>query len=158
MAGSNRLSEPAFTHSATASSAGYGNASVSLLNGPGYVTTGAGGAFSITNDFTCPSGNSQVYLYSVGTLMRASGTNPSVGLLAALGPCDSLSSSDIRDGQRRSPRIAMAYAVASFATDALHVGSTSSVLGQTDIANAFAAVANLETLEHRCCAGNDSGR
>jgi hypothetical protein len=42
--------------------------------------------------------------------------------------------------------VAAAYAMAGFATDALHVGSSGTTLAQTGIANAFANAANLETI------------
>ena len=42
--------------------------------------------------------------------------------------------------------VAAAYAMAGFATDALHVGSSGTALAQMGIANAFANAANLETI------------
>src|ERR1019366_8272488 len=42
--------------------------------------------------------------------------------------------------------VAAAYAMAGFATDATHVGSSGTTLAQTGIANAFANAGNLETL------------
>jgi hypothetical protein len=42
--------------------------------------------------------------------------------------------------------VAAAYAMAGFATDAVHVGSLGTVLAQTGISNAFANAGNLETL------------
>src|SRR5208282_1245317 len=45
---------------------GYGNASDSLLKSPGYVTSDSTGTFSITNDYSCASASTQVYLYAVG--------------------------------------------------------------------------------------------
>ena len=42
--------------------------------------------------------------------------------------------------------VAAAYAMAGFATDATHVGSSGTALALTGIANAFANAANLETL------------
>ena len=42
--------------------------------------------------------------------------------------------------------IATAYAIAGYATDATHVSSSGSTLAATGIANAFASVTNLETL------------
>ena len=131
--------------------ASIGNASVSLLNsgtkdgaGNYYVTTDSGGNFSITGDYTCPSANSQVYIYSVGGNPGA-GTNSAAGLLAGLGSCGSLSSSAFVMVNEVST-IATAYSIAGFATDATHVSSSGSPLAQMDIANAFATITNLETL------------
>ncbi len=130
------------------------NASVSLLtsasnttkdtSGNYYVTTDSGGNFAITGDYTCPSASSQVYIYSVGGNPGA-GTNSAAGLLAALGTCATPITTSFIFVDEVST-IATAYAIASFATDATHVSSSGSTLAQTGIANAFAAVTNLETL------------
>ena len=154
-----------------ASSTGYGgagiapsasNASVSLLtsagntlldssggatNGEYYVTTDLNGSFSITGDYTCGPGQ-QVYLYAVGGNPGA-GINSAVGLTAALGTCPA-----VGNFQTATPYIvlneistvATAYALAGFVTDATHVGSSGTALASTGITNAFANVANLETL------------
>ncbi len=131
------------------------NASISMLTGAGgtsedsngnyYVTTDSNGAFTITGDYTCPAANSQVYLYAIGG-NPGSGVNPAAGLLAGLGSCGSLNSTTFVTINEVST-IATAYAIAAFATDATHVSSSGSALAQTGIANAFAAVANLETLK-----------
>src|SRR5207248_385496 len=68
------------------------NASVSLLNASAtgasdsigaYVTSGAGGSFSISGDYSCTP-DTQVYLYAVGGNSGA-GTNSASGLMAVLG-------------------------------------------------------------------------
>jgi hypothetical protein len=123
---------------------GYGKASDSLLNGPGYVTTGSDGSFSITGDYTCPTASSQVYLYAVGGNTGA-GTNSSIGLLAGLGSCGSLNSATFVFMNEVST-IATAYSIAGYATDATHVSSSSTPLAATGVANAFATIPNLETL------------
>ncbi len=128
-----------------ANTTGYGNASVSLLSAPGYVTTSASGTFAITGEYTCPSAAAQVYVYSVGGNPGAGGTNAAAGLLAGLGNCGSLTSSTFIMVNEVST-IATAYAIAGYATDAKHVSSSSSTLGLAGIANAFAAIQNLETL------------
>ncbi len=53
--------------------------------------------------------------------------------------------------------VAAAYAMAGFATDATHVGSSGTALALTGIANAFANAANLETTGDGRGAGDDSG-
>lgn len=128
-----------------ANTAGAGAASISLLNTP--VTTNAGGAFSITGDYTCPSTASQVYLYVVGG-DPGSGTNSASGLMAALGTCPASGtlSSTLTVNVDEVSTIATAYAIAGYATDATHVSSSGSALAKVGIANAFATVTNLETL------------
>ena len=127
-----------------ANTTGYGNASVSLLKSPGYVTTDGNGDFSITNDYTCPSASTQVYLYSIGG-NPGGGTNSVASLMAGLGSCGSLSSMTFVTVNEVST-VAMTYSVAGFATDALHISSSGSELAQTGITNAFAEIPNLETV------------
>ena len=135
----------------------YGDAAVSLLQSGGgtsvdgsgnyYYATPTGGTFSITGDFTCPNAGSQVYLYAVGgDPGLGQGTNSAIGLMAALGTCGSLSSAPYVVVNEIST-IATAYAISGYATDATHVSSSSSSLAtSTDVPNAFATVANLESL------------
>lgn len=119
-------------------------------NGWYYVTTDASGNFSISGDYTCTAGQ-QVYLYSLGG-NAGSGANASAGLLAALGSCPS--GGNFLSGStpvtyvviNEVSTVAAAYAMAGFATDATHVGSSGTALALTGIANAFAAVNNLENL------------
>ncbi|MGA3032869.1 MAG: carboxypeptidase regulatory-like domain-containing protein [Terracidiphilus sp.] len=124
---------------------GYGAASLSLLNGSGFVTTGENGSFSISSDYTCPSPSSQVYLYSVGG-NAGGGTNSAAGLLAGLGTCSTVAANKPYVVMNEVSTIATAYAIAGFATDATHVSSSSAGLGQSGIANAFAAIQNMEAL------------
>jgi len=140
-----------------ANTTGYGSASMSLLENKGgtvedgsgnyYYPTQSGGVFSITNDFTCPSPGSQVYLYAVGgDPGLGDGTNSAIGLMAALGTCGQLVSAPYVVINEIST-IATAYAIAGFAVDATHVSSSSSTLATaTDVPNAFATVINLESL------------
>jgi hypothetical protein len=135
------------------------NASVSLLtsgagrtldtsggptNGDYYVTTGAGGVFSITGDYSCAP-NTQVYLYGLGG-DAGSGPNAAAGLLAALGNCPSVGSFATATPFvviNEVSTVAAAYAFAGFATDATHVSSSGTSLAQVGIQNAFANAANL---------------
>jgi hypothetical protein len=140
-----------------ANTTGYGNASLSLLtsatgnpadsNGNYYVTTGSGGNFSITGDYTCPSTASQLYLYAIGGNPGA-GANSAAGLLAALGTCPASGklSSSLSVFVDEVSTIATTYSIAGYATDATHVSSSGTALAQTGIANAFLNVTNLETL------------
>lgn len=128
--------------------------STRATNGDYYVTSASDGSWAITGDYTC-TGGTQVYLYSLG---GGAGTNSysnlGAGMLAALGTCPGTAGSS---GNTFSPglfivvnevsTVATAYAIAGFATDALHVASSGTALAQTGIANAFANVTNMETLQ-----------
>ena len=145
-----------------ASATGYGKASTSLLNnvtgsttqdhsgGPTngyyYVTSGAGGAFSISGDYNCTP-NTQVYLYALGG-DPGGGSNSAAGLLAVLGDCPNGTtfSSVPFITVNEASTVAAAYAFAGFATDAIHVSSTNTALAKTGIKNAFANAANLVDL------------
>ena len=137
------------------------NASVSLLtkgsaqdgSGNWYVTTGGDGSFAISGDYTCAAGQ-QVYLYSVGgDPQMGTGTNAAAGLMAVLGNCPGTAGSTgdtFSSGMyvivNEVSTVASAYAMAGFATDATHVGSSGTALAQVGIANAFANAANLVDL------------
>jgi len=126
-------------------------------NGNYYVTTDANGNFSITSDYSCATGYTQsgatstalsgsqpVYLYAVGGNPGA-GVNSAAGFLASLGPCSGLSASTTVF-MNEVTTIAMAYAVAGFATDATHISSSNTALALTGISNAFANTTNLVNL------------
>jgi hypothetical protein len=138
------------------------NASVSLLNATdtgtsdlvgAYVSTLSGGAFSISGDYTCTAGQ-QVYLYALGgNPGLGTGANAVAGLMAALGNCPGTAgstgntfSSSLYVVLNEVSTVAAAYAMAGFATDATHVGSSGTALAVTGITNAFANAASLETL------------
>lgn len=91
-----------------------------------YVTTGTGGSFAITGDYTCIPGQ-QVYLYAQGgnPTYPSGSANSAIGLLAALGSCPSGDSfpSTTYVMVNEVSTIATAYALAGFATDALHVST-----------------------------------
>jgi hypothetical protein len=92
--------------------AGYTSAATPLLNKT--VTTGAGGSFSITGDYTCASGT---YLYITaagGDPGIGTGTNANLAMMAALGVCDNLNgSTNVIINEVTT--VAMAYALAQFA-------------------------------------------
>ena len=137
------------------------NASVSLLNTAvtghsdslgAYVLTGSDGSFTISGDYTCTAGQ-QVYLYALGgDPGLGTGANAAAGLMAALGSCPtggnflSGTSSISYIVVNEVSTVAAAYAMAGFATDATHVGSSGTALALTGIANGFANAANLETI------------
>jgi hypothetical protein len=66
---------------------GYGSGATAL----GTVATGADGSFDLSS-YTCPAGNPQTYISASGGNAGA-GANSAIGLMAALGPCNSLSTS-----------------------------------------------------------------
>ena len=139
-----------------------GNASVSLLtsagntaldssggatNGDYYVTTDSGGGFSISGDYTCTTG-AQVYLYALGGNPGLV-TNSATGLMAVLGNCPAAGNFAAATPfvmVNEVSTVAAAYAMAGFATDATHVGSSGTALALTGIANAFANAGNLVNL------------
>ena len=147
-----------------AGTTGYGAASTSLLAAGGsaqfptridgvstsptyndyYVTTDAQGNFNFTGAYTCIAGT-QVYAYSVGGNPGA-GVNSAAGLLAILGQCPSsgwLASTVPFVYMNELSTVAAAYAMAGFATDALHVSSSGTALAKTGIANAFLTAGNV---------------
>jgi hypothetical protein len=136
-----------------ANTTGYGNPSVSLLEPSltgasdqigAYVVTASDGSFALTGDYTCTA-NTQVYVYAQGG-DAGFGDNAASGLLAVLGNCPasgSFSAVTSTITVNEVSTIAAAYAMAGFATDALHVSSSGTALAQTGIANAFANASNL---------------
>jgi sugar lactone lactonase YvrE len=108
-------------------------------NGNYYVTTDAKGTFSISGEYNLCTVGYPVYLYSVGG-DTGGGNNSAAGLMAALGTCPaggSLASAYPSVNMNEVSTIATAYALAGFATDALHVGSSGTALAQVGIANAI---------------------
>jgi IPT/TIG domain/NHL repeat len=135
-----------------AGTGGNGNGSSSLLTaGAGkdtfnnyYVTTASDGTFTISGDYTCTSPSAQTYIYSIGG-NSGGGPNPAIGLMAAVGTCSSLKSTTYVVVDEVST-VATAYALAGYATDPTHISSSSTAPAVTGVANAFAAVTNLEAL------------
>ena len=137
------------------STAGYGAASTSLLTSGyagsdaigNYVLSDSGGNFSVTGDYLCTPGT-QAYLYATGGNPGA-GTNTAVGLMTMLGNCPTAATyapSEPVVTINEASTIAAAYAMAGFATDATHVGSSGSPAALTGLKNAFAASSNLVNL------------
>jgi hypothetical protein len=137
-----------------AGTTGYNSAATSLLNtsdpgvstdglGQGYVTSDGSGGWAITGDYTCPSASSLVYLVVYGgNPGLAPGTNNNaLALLAALGPCGSLTPTTFIIINEVTT-VASVYALAQFAnsTSSSFATSATNVLGLT---HAFGAVNNL---------------
>ena len=117
-----------------AGSAGNGSASSPLLNTT--VTSGTDGSFSITGDYSCPSGTTQVYLVATqgNPGLGSGGNNPALAMMAPLGTCNNLSSSQFI-WINEVTTVAAAWALAPFTRDISHIGaSTTNAAG---LANAF---------------------
>jgi hypothetical protein len=124
----------------SAAGTGYGMASAALGTA---VTTDQYGGWTY-GSFTCNSDSDELYVVSSGGNPGLGGSinSPSLELTAALGPCGQV--------QAGNPSfvfidevttVAMEYSLAGFATDTLHIGtSTTNLLGLT---NAFATANNL---------------
>ncbi len=152
--------------------AGYGSASLSLLTSAGTgnavdtigsygLTDSVTGQFALAGEYDCTkgyalgastsgtststtlSGSEQVYLYILGG-NPGSGTNTSVGLLAALGPCNAPYATKLVVNELTT--VAAAYAFAGFATDATHIASSGTTLALTGLTNAGLNSANLVSI------------
>jgi hypothetical protein len=123
-----------------AGSAGNGAGATNLL-APNIVTTDASGAFSITGDYVCPTATTQVYLVaSGGNPGLASGSNPALVMMAALGNCGDLTNST-SISMNEVTTVASAWALAQFISAGANVGS--SATNAAGLGNAFAVAKNL---------------
>jgi hypothetical protein len=145
-----------------ANTTGYGQPSVSIMqstaetyldtsggptDGDYYVVTDPNGFFYLTGNYACTPG-SQVYAYALGGNPGA-GINSAMGEMAILGTCPAAGTfygtiSYVYISEVTT--VATAYALAGFATDAVHVSSSGTALALTDIQNAFANFFNLVDL------------
>ncbi len=117
-----------------ANTTGYSQPSVSLLNAAltgnsdsvgAYVTTNVRGGFHITGDYTCTPGT-QVYLLVLQG-DAGGGNNTAAGEMGVFGQCPAAGNflAAIPFVQiNEVTTVAAAYAMAGFATDALHVSSS----------------------------------
>jgi hypothetical protein len=123
-----------------AGSGGYGAAAMPLLTTT--VQSGAGGAFDVTGDYTCPSASAQVYLTATGGNPGFSGqvNNAALSMMAALGPCGNLTSSTFVNINELTT-VAAVWALAPFTSSA--TGISTSVTNSTGLANAFASAAKV---------------
>jgi hypothetical protein len=139
---------------------GYGTASTSLLNtskagvtadgsGNGYVTSDAGGNYSITGDYTCLIGGTQatatqVYLYAVGGT-QGSVANSAATFMAAF-PCPpqgTIYAGNLVVNLNEVSTVAAAYGLAGFATDATHIGSSGTTQALLGVGNGVQNAYNL---------------
>lgn len=100
------------------------------------VTSDAQGNFTLTGAYTCANANDQMYVVATGGNpgLSGNGTNPAISMVAALGSCSTLSSTQFIFVDEVTTAAA-AYALTGFATDARHIGATST--NAIGIQNAF---------------------
>ena len=125
-----------------AAATGYGFAATPLLTKT--VTSDGAGNFTITGDYSCPSGSPQVYIVATGgNPGLAPGTNnTALAMMAALGPCSALNPSTFIFIDEVTT-VASVYALAPFMSTGggTKLGATSA--NAQGLANAFATVNNL---------------
>jgi streptogramin lyase len=144
-----------------ASTTGYGTQSTSLLDpsqpgvfydtGGAYVLTDATGAFNITGDYVCATGQ-QLFVVAIGGNpgLPNGQTNPNLVMMSLLGACpagqtsfaSTLSSISINE----VTTVASVYALSGFMTDVTHIGSSGTPAALQGIANAFLTFNNLADL------------
>ncbi|CAN5716318.1 hypothetical protein BH10ACI4_BH10ACI4_37080 [soil metagenome] len=130
-----------------AGTTGCGSSATALLSTP--VITDAGGGFTITGQYACPSSSSQLYIVATGgNPGLAPGTeNPALALMTALGPCSLHGGQYTLDPNsflsiNEVTTVASVYALAPFmGADAAHIGASST--NAIGLANAFRLVKNL---------------
>jgi hypothetical protein len=110
---------------------GYGKASVSLLDARSghaldsegaYVETAEDGSFTIPGHYRCDAGTS-VYIYTRGG-DSGLGHNRAATELAAIGPCPQAKADVPPVVVDEVTTVAMSFALAGFADDALHIASS----------------------------------
>ena len=113
---------------------GYGTGSASMLTTP--VRSDPNGNFSITNDYSCGSGNPEVYLVARGGNpgLTAGTDNPAIVLMAPLGPCNNLFSTTFLTVNELTTA-ASAWALAQFIGPGANIGAPAS--NATGLSNAF---------------------
>jgi hypothetical protein len=127
-----------------AGSTGYGAGAKQLLTIP--VFSGADGSFTLTNEYTCPSATSEIYLTAQGGDPGLGGTtdNSAIFLVAALGPCGALTSTTSFSVNEAST-VAAAFALAQFTNVKTEiVGSSAS--NSVGLQTAFSTVNSLVNL------------
>jgi len=88
------------------------------------VTTVANGAFTLTGKYTCPTSTSLVYLLATGGNPGLSANNSAIALMAALGPCSTLTSSTFISVNELTT-VGAVYALSPYMTSGTAIGSTS---------------------------------
>jgi hypothetical protein len=113
-----------------------------------YVQTDATGSFNITGDYACDIG-SPVYLYAAGgspSTVPGAQSNAAIVNLAMLGVCTTGNFSSLNFVFiNEVSTVAMAYAMAGFAKDSAHIGS--SLTNATGLKNAALNAATLYNIQ-----------
>jgi hypothetical protein len=129
---------------------GHGNPSVSLLNAGStgfqdftgtYVVTASDGTFDIPGQYSC-SASTNVYVFTNGG-DSGFGQNSAATELAAIGSCPQQGAVVTPVIVDEVTTVAMAFGLAGFATDPLHVSSSGSSLARTGEVNAFINASHL---------------
>ncbi len=129
---------------------GYGGPSVSVLSSSvtgladstgAYVLTDNVGGFSIPSNAVNCSSDQMTYLLVTGG-NAGFGVNTSSSLIAAYGPCPSGSVNE-SVWVDEVTTIGTSYALAAFATDAVHISSSGTSAAKQGVKNAFSVVPNL---------------
>ncbi|HSY35532.1 MAG TPA: hypothetical protein VK814_07260 [Acidobacteriaceae bacterium] len=129
---------------------GYGKPSVSLLDARStgsqdavgaYVVTAADGSFTIPGYYRCGA-ETGLYIYARGG-DSGMGQNSAATELAAIGPCPQAQADVPPVVVDEVTTVAMSFALAGFANDALHIASSGSPLALVGVANAFVNASNL---------------
>jgi streptogramin lyase len=113
-----------------------------------YVTTDATGQFNISGDYTCTAGY-PVYLYAAGGITAGTTNNQAIANMAMLGVCPSSGSTNFSYlnyvYMNEVSTVAMAYTMAPFAIDSLHIGtSTTNLIGLQNAALNAAVLYNIQ--------------
>jgi hypothetical protein len=118
---------------------GYGLGSAALGSA---VTSGAGGAFTLTGAYTCPSPSTFVYVTATGGNpgLTAGTNNSALVMMTALGPCGNLTPSTFISINEVTT-VASVYALQQFMSPLGNIGSYGSSTG--GISNAFQTVNTL---------------
>jgi hypothetical protein len=105
-------------------------------NGFYYTTTDSNGNFSIPAGYSCFPSN-QLYLYTSGG-NAGGGANSSLSLMAVIGGCQSsASATTVPVVVNEVTTVAAAFASAGFATDPLHIATSSSAQASRGLQNGF---------------------
>ena len=110
-----------------------GSAATQLLTST--VTSDANGNFTITGLYSCTNAT-QVYIVATGGNPGLRTTNPNIALMAALGPCSSLTSSTFININELTT-VAAVSALAPYMSSATAIGSPSDIASTTSLDNAF---------------------
>jgi streptogramin lyase len=131
-----------------AGSGGNGSAATALLSAA--VATDTTGTAAVPADYTCPSASTSVYVEATGgALPGSSSSNTNLALVAAIGPCSSVSPST-RIVVNEVTTVAAIYALSPFYSNG-QIGA--SATNQTGLANAFLSSGDLANIATGSAAG-----